>query len=84
MFSNETWCRLTGSLGLSQREFQIVQTLFDDQKESVIADHLGISPHTVHTHIERLYRKVGVASRVALVRRVFVEYLSTVKAVDDR
>jgi DNA-binding CsgD family transcriptional regulator len=50
----------------------------------VIADHLGISPHTVHTHIERLYRKVGVASRVSLVRRVFVEYLSTVKAVDDR
>jgi DNA-binding NarL/FixJ family response regulator len=84
IFSTDTWCLITRSLGLSQRESQIIQALFDDQKESVIADDLGISPHTVHTHLERLYRKVGVTSRVALARRVFIEYLNVAKAMDDR
>jgi DNA-binding CsgD family transcriptional regulator len=60
---------------LSERERQIAEAVFDDQKESVIAVHLGISSHTVHTHLERLYRKLGVTSRVTLVSRVFVEYL---------
>jgi DNA-binding CsgD family transcriptional regulator len=76
VFSDEVWCLLARSLALSQRECQIVQALFDDQKESAIADDLGISQHTVHTHIERLYRKLEVNSRASLVGRVFVEYLS--------
>jgi len=53
-----------------------VQAVFDDQNESRIARSLGISAHTVHTHIERVYRKLGVSSRVTLVVRVFVEHLS--------
>jgi DNA-binding NarL/FixJ family response regulator len=75
MFSDSIWRLLAGSLELSQREFQILQAVFDDQKESAIAANLGISSHTVHTHLERLYRKLGVTSRVTLVSRVFVEYL---------
>jgi DNA-binding CsgD family transcriptional regulator len=81
IFSNRTWCLITRSLGLSQRESEIIQGLFGDQKESGIAYRLGISPHTVHTHVERLYRKVGVTSRVALARRVFGEYMYVAKAV---
>ena len=76
VFSNEVWRRLARSLRLSKRESQIVSALFDDKKESAIATHLGISRHTVHTYTERLYRKMGVSSRVGLVRRIFVEYMS--------
>ena len=76
LFSNETWRDLERSLGLSRRESQIVPALFDDLKESAIATHLGISRHTVHTYTERLYRKMGVSSRVGLVRRIFVEFMS--------
>src|SRR5262245_41916499 len=83
MFSQATWRLITRSLGLSQRQSQIVQALFDDEKEAAIAEHLGISPHTVHSHLERLYRKVGVTSRAALVRRIFAEYLSEATTVDD-
>ena len=68
-FSNEAWRQLARSLGLSKRESQIVPALFDDNKESAIATQLGISRHTVHTYTERLYRKMGVSSRVGLVRR---------------
>jgi DNA-binding CsgD family transcriptional regulator len=82
MFPNEAWFLLTRSLRLSHRESQIVQAMFDDHKESAMASDLGISPHTIHTHIERLYRKLSVTSRVALVCRVFVEYLSLAVATD--
>jgi DNA-binding CsgD family transcriptional regulator len=75
VFSEDDWRALSGSLALSPREAQILRGVFDDQKESAIASHLGISSHTVHTHLERLYRKLGVRSRVALVTRVFVEYI---------
>lgn len=69
------WKTLSGTLELSRREAEIVQCLFDDETEAAVAMELGISPHTVHTHLERLYRKLGVASRCAAVVRVFGEYL---------
>jgi DNA-binding NarL/FixJ family response regulator len=75
VFPGGVWRVLAGSLELSRRESEIVQAVFDDEKESAIAVNLGISSHTVHTHLERLYRKLGVTSRAALVYRVFVEYL---------
>jgi len=75
IFSDDHWRLLAQSLELSKRESQIVQAVFDDNKESAIAVGLGISSHTVHTHIERLYRKLGITSRVALVSRVFTQYL---------
>jgi DNA-binding CsgD family transcriptional regulator len=68
---------VTRVLALSARESDIVKAVFEDQKEYCIAANLGISSHTVHTHLERIYRKLHVSSRVALVVRVFTEYLST-------
>lgn len=76
MFSDDAWRHLARALRLSGRESEILQAVFDDQKESCIAANLGISAHTVHTHLERLYRKLRVSSRVALVLRVFLEYQS--------
>ena len=70
------WRSIGRSLKLSPRELQIVRCLFDDDTEAAIALRLGISSHTVHTYLERLYRKVGVSSRVALVVRVFGEHLA--------
>jgi len=68
------------SLGLSPRERQIVRRVFDDLKENAIADDLSISPHTVHTHVERLYHKLGIGSRCEIVVRVFREYLALLDA----
>ena len=77
LFSEEAWQRVASMLTLSGRESEILQAVFEDQKESCIAANLGISSHTVHTHFERIYRKLHVSSRVELVVRVFAEYLST-------
>lgn len=76
VFDDDAWEAIAQSLKLSDREFQIVQCVFDDRKELAIATDLDISPHTVHTYLERLYRKLGVSSRVELVVRVFEEHLS--------
>jgi DNA-binding CsgD family transcriptional regulator len=65
------------SLRISDRELQIIQRIFDDRKEFAIADDLTISVHTVHTHLERVYRKLGVSSRVGLVLSILSEYLSS-------
>jgi DNA-binding CsgD family transcriptional regulator len=82
LLSEGAWGSIQRSFHFSDRERQIVKGLFDDATESLIGDELGISPHTVHTHVERLYRKAGVTSRVQLVVRVFAEYLR-IFASDD-
>ncbi|QDV92193.1 transcriptional regulator NarL [Phycisphaerae bacterium RAS2] len=71
--SEEQWDYAGRRLRLSRREMQISKCIFDDLKESAIGRGLGISPHTVHTHLERLYHKLGVRSRLALVVRVVSE-----------
>jgi DNA-binding NarL/FixJ family response regulator len=64
------WAVAARALRLSGRELQIVRGVFDCRKETAIAADLGIAPRTVDTHMERLYRKLTVTTRVALVLRV--------------
>ncbi|MEO0530266.1 MAG: helix-turn-helix transcriptional regulator [Planctomycetota bacterium] len=70
LFDGPDWEQLGERLALSPRELEIAQGVFDDQLEAAIARRLGISVHTVHTHLGRLYHKLGVSSRVELVVRL--------------
>lgn len=83
MFSEQAWLEIARSLALSPRELQIVRGVFDDRTEFAIAANLAISPHTVHTHIERLHQKLGVADRVELVLRVMNEFLTVTAAPES-
>src|SRR5512147_2454129 len=78
ILSHDAWKTIAKSLRISDRELEIVQGIFDDRKELAIADELKISMHTVHTHLERLYRKLGVSSRVALVLYILSEYIASI------
>jgi DNA-binding NarL/FixJ family response regulator len=71
----EAWLAIADSLQLSEREAQVVGLLLRDESESGIATQLGISTHTVHTHLERLYRKLKVTSRCQVVIRIFRAYV---------
>ena len=75
MFSEVAWEAIANSLALSRRELQIVRGVFNDRIEYAIATELQISPHTVHTHVERLHHKLQVTNRVQLVLRVMDEFL---------
>ena len=76
MFSCQAWEKIARTLNLSGRELQIVRRAFDGQKELTIAGDLGVSSHTVHTHVERLHRKLAIADRTQLVLRVTQEFLA--------
>jgi len=76
MFSDRAWGEIAHSLRLSGRELQIVRGVFDDRTEFAIANNLHLSPHTVHTHCERLYHKLAVTDRVKFVLRVTNEFIA--------
>ncbi len=80
--TDDAWEALKIELVLSPREVQIAQAILQDQKELAIAQKLGISHHTVHTHLERLYRKLRVNSRIELVVRL-VEFANTLRCSID-
>ena len=77
------WRSVAEALRLSGREFQIVQGIFDDMKELAIALELGISSHTVHTYVERIYRKIGIRSRCELLVQIFAAYIRSSAGGDD-
>lgn len=70
------WLAIAASLRLSQREVQILRCILNDDSEAAAAEALGMSPHTVHTHVERLYRKLGVNSRCQTAVRIFATYVA--------
>ena len=57
-------------LRITRREMQIVESLIFGASARDIASDLGVSFHTIRTHIRNIYTKLGVASRVELLRRV--------------
>ncbi len=55
---------------LTAREREVAQGLGQGLSEKQLAARLGITVHTVHTYVKRLYRKLHVNSRTELLRRV--------------
>ena len=58
----------TGTTPFSPRELQIVLLVAEDMTNAEIAERLIISPRTVTTHLDRIYTRLGINSRTALVR----------------
>ena len=57
------------SLGLSEREVEVLGLLAEGCANKVVARRLGISPNTVKTHVARLFDKLDVASRTQAIAR---------------
>ena len=55
---------------LTDREWIVLRNLNSDQGEKQLADRLSLSPHTLHSHIKSIYRKVGVQGRLPLLIRL--------------
>jgi DNA-binding CsgD family transcriptional regulator len=73
-WSDGQWRAVADRLNLSDRELEIVRGVLDDRKQSSIAAQLGISSHTVHTYLVRLYLKLRVSSRMELAMRVIGQF----------
>lgn len=54
---------------LTAREHEILMLVSQGMTMQQVARRLGISPRTVETHVAKLYRKLGVRTRVQAVAR---------------
>jgi len=63
---------------LTARELDVVKGIMLGQTEAGIAVQLGISTNTVHTHLGRVYKKLGVHSAATLILRVFAAYVDCI------
>lgn len=70
--AHDPWPRPGGS-DLSLRQMQILELLCQGKTVSQIGRSLGLSFHTVRTHVTRSYQKMKVANRTAAV----VAFLNT-------
>jgi DNA-binding CsgD family transcriptional regulator len=78
---DDTWAAVATLRGLSRREIQIIECVINHgSDEGEISEAIGISRHTVHTHLERLYRKLGVRSRSQLLTKLFLDYLEQLRS----
>jgi DNA-binding NarL/FixJ family response regulator len=57
------------SLGISDREFEVLQHLAAGRSNKEIAAKLALSPNTVKTHIARLYEKLEAARRTEAIAK---------------
>ncbi len=57
------------SLGLSERELEVLQELADGYSNKEIALRLNVSPNTIKTHVARLFEKLGAKRRTDAINR---------------
>jgi len=50
---------------LTKREEQMLSLIATGMTTTQIANYIGISERTVHTHLSRVYNKLGVQNRAA-------------------
>jgi DNA-binding CsgD family transcriptional regulator len=58
-----------GALPVTLREREVLDWLAAGKTDRDIADILGVSPRTVHKHLQHIYEKLGVETRTAAVMR---------------
>lgn len=56
---------------LTAREREVVEHLVGGATDREVARSLAISQRTVHKHLERIYRKLGLGNRASLIAAVY-------------
>lgn len=61
--------KAVGTLGISERELEVLHELASGRSNKEIAAALKVSPNTIKTHVARLYEKLGAKRRTDAVNR---------------
>ncbi len=64
--SNYQPFKFRDTIGLSDREIDIIKMVCNELYPNKIADELGISKRTVDVHLQNIYKKLGVNNAVGL------------------
>jgi DNA-binding NarL/FixJ family response regulator len=65
----ETNTKAVASLGISDREFEVLEQLAAGRSNKEISAQLNVSPNTVKTHVANLYGKLEVKRRTEAILR---------------
>jgi DNA-binding NarL/FixJ family response regulator len=65
----ETNTRVRETLGISERELQVLELLAAGQSNKEIATRLNVSPNTIKTHVAKLFEKLEVRRRTEAILR---------------
>ncbi|HKI52498.1 MAG TPA: response regulator transcription factor [Anaerolineales bacterium] len=55
------------TINLTDREFEVLESVARGERSKEVAAHLGISERTVKAHLASIYNKLGVDSRAAAI-----------------
>ncbi len=69
--AQETDESASAGFGLTRRELEVLQLLGSGSRAPEIAADLGISPKTVSSHLQSIFRKLDVHSRAQAVARAY-------------
>lgn len=70
LFSEEQWAQVIARLDLTTRQEQVARLICRGLSDERIARELGRSQSDIRGHCERLFRRLGVNSRVGVVVRI--------------
>jgi DNA-binding NarL/FixJ family response regulator len=68
----------SGASKLTSRELEVMRLLVEGVGQAEIASRLVVSPKTVGTHIEHIFKKLGVHSRAQVVAAAYRDELAVV------
>ncbi len=61
--------RALSALGVTRREYEVLELLAKGHANKDIARRLGVSPNTIKTHLNRLYEKLSVQRRTQAIHK---------------
>lgn len=61
--------RVVATLGISERELEVLEFVAAGHTNKEIAAKLHLSPHTIKTHVAHLYEKLDVSRRTQAVQK---------------
>jgi DNA-binding NarL/FixJ family response regulator len=71
----QRWAAPVRDYGLTAREVEVLQQLVGGHSQRRIAGLLGLSPHTVNSHVRNIYAKLHVQSRTGAAAKALQEHL---------
>lgn len=69
--TRSTWKSVSTALKLSPQQVRIVELMLQGKQDKEIAANLGISIYTVQTYNKRIFARLHVSDRLALILLIF-------------
>lgn len=70
LLTKKQWDEIARIVGFTSRESQVAKEFFAGKKRSDVATSLGVADSTIRHHLENVYSKLQVNSRIGVAQRL--------------